>query len=497
MALKFLFEFETSSNTNANVALIRINKFNLFENSVKINDYDFVKKVLTYMNFNVKDFRYKKIFMEAFKNNLTCDSDKNVATLLIKSFMENYKESIEIPLGEQSNETINEPSNELSNELTLVSKKNEKYNQKYLNLILNIAIKVGNFNFVKYIVDSKDFKCTPDDINTSDLTGEYPIFVALSNKKLEIFEYLLNKGADYNSENNNGIPLIFLTIYLNDLDYVCTLLNDETYHKVNLDILDKNGYTPLIQSYIKNNMDIFNYLLKYSDFTKTDVFGNDLLYYIIQKNDINNLKKLIDMGVMIDNNIMDFVINKNHFNEILEYENIPLDYKNKNEEPLLTSLILSNINNKEECIKQIVERGCNVNAKDKNGNIPLYYAMSKLNTNITQLLIKHGANINIKNYNMESLLFSLIKSNISGLGNFFEILFENGCNIDEADIYGNTPLIQAVKNNNLKYVRLLVNNGANKNIKNNYGNTAKQYIGGCYNCGSQCTHKSIRSLINH
>jgi len=203
------------------------------------------------------------------------------------------------------------------------------------------------------------------------------------------------------------------------------------------------------------------------------------------------------MGVMIDNNIMDFVINKNHFNEILEYENIPLDYKNKNEEPLLTSLILSNINNKEECIKQIVERGCNVNAKDKNGNIPLYYAMSKLNTNITQLLIKHGANVNIKNYNMESLLFSLIKSNISGLGNFFEILFENGCNIDEADIYGNTPLIQAVKNNNLKYVRLLVNNGANKNIKNNYGNTAKQYIGGCYNCGSQCTHKSIRSLINH
>ncbi|ORX49314.1 hypothetical protein BCR36DRAFT_404795, partial [Piromyces finnis] len=48
MALKVLFE----NDYNTKINLFRkIIKYNLFENSVKSNDYNFVKKVLDYKDF--------------------------------------------------------------------------------------------------------------------------------------------------------------------------------------------------------------------------------------------------------------------------------------------------------------------------------------------------------------------------------------------------------------------------------------------------------------
>lgn len=52
------------------------------------------------------------------------------------------------------------------------------------------------------------------------------------------------------------------------------------------------------------------------------------------------------------------------------------------------------------------------------------------------------------------------------------ILIDNGCPIDEEDECGNTPLIEAVLKNKIKFAELLVKNGADINHKNFSGETA-------------------------
>ncbi|ORX82034.1 ankyrin [Anaeromyces robustus] len=380
MALKILFENEHFNYDS--VALKRIIKYNLIVNSVKTNDYYFIKKVLNYKKLNFKNFKYEEILTEAFKNNMefnTNSNDNNIVKLLVKSL-------------------IKQPYTEY----------------KYINLLLNIAIKVNNMNLVHYLIESEDIKYAFKEINTKDLRGEYPVIVALSNKNIEIFELFLRMGADYNTKNNSGIPLIFLAVYLNDIDFIFTLVNDKTRNKININELDGNGYTPLIYSYIYSYIygykDIFNYLLEYSDINKKDKYGHNILYYAVEGNDSKTVKDLITIGAKLDENVINAIIKKSIFKDILDYDFIPVNYISKEGDPLIISLILYGFY-KEECIKKLIKKGCNINVQDKDGNTPLMYAVKNEYSDIVQILIKSKAIKTITNLEGKKAIDFLIDCN--------------------------------------------------------------------------------------
>jgi len=361
MALKILFENEI---INKKKALRRIIKYNLIENSIKTNDYNFVSNILSYKNFNYKNLKYEEIIITAIKNNKTSNSilnnNKNIAKLLIKSSLKTSNSTCPIK-----------------------------------NLILNIAIKSKNFDIVQYLIENKEFKYTSEELNSKDLKGEYPIITALS-KNFEIFDYLLDKGVDYNSKNNNDIPLIFLAIYRNDIDAVYSLINDQTQNKISIDILDKNGYTPLIYAYINKLMEIFNYLLEYSDINLKDRYGHNILYYVIQNNDSVTIKYLIDIGAKIGMDDMKNAFYKPILSTILDYDDIPLNYVNDEGQPLLISII-KNKCQIYDCVEKLIKKGCNINVQDKKGNTPLIYATKNETVDVVKLLIKYGAIKNITN----------------------------------------------------------------------------------------------------
>jgi len=225
IALKLLFENDITINKKD--AIVKISKYNLVKNSVKTNDYHYVKKILSYKDFNYRISEYEDILIKAIKKNSNFSDEKNIAKLLIHT-------SLKPPYSDCS----------------------------YKILLLNIAIKSQNLYAVQYLIESKKFQYTSEELNSKDLKWELPIVVALP-KKNEIFNYLLEKGVDYNSKNNNGVPLIFLAIYLNNFYAVCSLVNSQTHDKIKIDILDNNGYTPLIYTYINDYKEIFNYLLEY------------------------------------------------------------------------------------------------------------------------------------------------------------------------------------------------------------------------------------------
>jgi ankyrin repeat protein len=102
---------------------------------------------------------------------------------------------------------------------------------------------------------------------------------------------------------------------------------------------------------------------------------------------------------------------------------------------LSTKFIEIVIEENENAIYYAIEEGANVNEQDKNGWSALYYAVDAGNISIIELLLRNGANVDIK------------------------------------DIYGITPLYRAVFNceGDGSIIKLLLNYGADKYLKNNFG----------------------------
>ncbi len=91
-----------------------------------------------------------------------------------------------------------------------------------------------------------------------------------------------------------------------------------------------------------------------------------------------------------------------------------------------------------ETVKDLLSRNADVNEKDSAGNAALFYA--------------------------------------AGRKDFIEmarLLLGSGARIDEANQYGNTPLIRAVDCENMEMVRFLIGNNASLGIRNQPGFTAR------------------------
>ena len=129
------------------------------------------------------------------------------------------------------------------------------------------------------------------------------------------------------------------------------------------------------------------------------------------------------------------------------------------------------------------KNGLDINSKDEDGNGAIHIACSKGNLKIIQLLIKHGAKIDLQSNakllppdlnsayigDMIPIDLGLTPLMIAVINKRFLVvrfLLENGANIDQQ--FGKhgqvTPLTKAIENGDLEMVKLLVQNGANINL---------------------------------
>jgi ankyrin repeat protein len=81
---------------------------------------------------------------------------------------------------------------------------------------------------------------------------------------------------------------------------------------------------------------------------------------------------------------------------------------------------------------------------------------------IVKLLLEHGANPDISNFNkITPLLYAVRYNNYE----ICSLLLEYGSDVNLQDIYGNSPLIGAAKNGKMEIVELLLSYGANVDIQ--------------------------------
>ncbi|XP_012535809.1 transient receptor potential channel pyrexia isoform X3 [Monomorium pharaonis] len=110
-----------------------------------------------------------------------------------------------------------------------------------------------------------------------------------------------------------------------------------------------------------------------------------------------------------------------------------------------------------DLLNRLYEKGADINGTDKIGRCALHYAAHNGNTDVTRWLLQHGGHIDVK-----VGIYSCTKGiPYSSLTKSYVV----GRNLPVPVCWGRTPLHQAVKNNHADVVRVLVDGGADVNVK--------------------------------
>ena len=118
----------------------------------------------------------------------------------------------------------------------------------------------------------------------------------------------------------------------------------------------------------------------------------------------------------------------------------------------------------EALIKFLLQRGVNINQKDRNGYVPLQGAGNK---KIAEYLLSHGANVNFQDNQGNTPLHSLASKK-----EVVELLLAKGADPNIRNKKGETPLHNI---NNPDSIKILIANGADVNVRDLEGFTPLYY----------------------
>jgi tetratricopeptide (TPR) repeat protein len=123
-------------------------------------------------------------------------------------------------------------------------------------------------------------------------------------------------------------------------------------------------------------------------------------------------------------------------------------------------------------IRQLLENGADVDAKDQEGRTPLYLAATHGQGKALEILLKHDANVDGQNYEagVTALFGAVLKNRVKSA----KILIKYGADVNyRAATFPQNPLQQAVALGHVKTAKILLGSGANVNARDsNFGMTA-------------------------
>ena len=126
-----------------------------------------------------------------------------------------------------------------------------------------------------------------------------------------------------------------------------------------------------------------------------------------------------------------------------------------------------------EAVKQHLDAGTDVNAKDSARWTPLHYAAVRGHKEIVELLLASGADVNAKD---ESESTPLHSAAYRGRTIIADLLIAKGADVNAKDDNpGGTPLHSAANGGQKEIAELLIAKGADVNAQNDYGETPLDY----------------------
>lgn len=328
----------------------------------------------------------------------------------------------------------------------------------------------------KYLISLKESRIKKIDLPSSLDNKNLDIFEAISNLDYKTLEKVIDNGIDINQKDENGNTLLIISItnYLSNKEFINIIklllenkANPYIENNKNLNamhIITSHGYS------YKEVRDLF----KQFDYYKNTKKFND---EYIQNQKSKVLKSLIDKSDKLKKTDVEIesinptITSREDFSKKLKIKN-PNDFIDG-----ATPLYMAIINNDIKKIKQLIDSGADINKKNSDDipykhkilewfedrkKTPSYIAIKKGNIEIVSFLLEAGAELN------HLFKYAIIEENIE----FIEFLLKKGANPNKSknkDIWSFSPLKNACTNQNLKVVKLLIENSADVNEKGYQG----------------------------
>lgn len=274
--------------------------------------------------------------------------------------------------------------------------------------LLHIATIDGNKGLAGQLLKYKA------EINFKDKSGKTPLFYA---NNFEMLKYLLSNGANPNILNKKGKTALHEFVAKNNYKNVLELLD----YKADPNIIDGDHKPPIL--YIRNNL-VLKLLLTYGADPNIKINGQSILHISVMKNDIDTTRILLNHNADVN------ILNND--------KRTPLFYAKDN-----------------EIKKLLLDKGSNTD-----NNLYLHLALKTDDYDFFNNLLKNDAKTNIEDIHGRTPVFYCKRQN--------EIikLLKKKAGINYQDKNGNTPLHYYYATGQLELANFLIENGANKNIKN-------------------------------
>lgn len=307
------------------------------------------------------------------------------------------------------------------------------------------------------------------DVNGRNKDGVTPLELAIENKIIPHIKFYAEHGADINSKDKKENTPLTLALKAADTSdkTLETILN-----KQNIDSVDSDGNTPLITAISTDaSQERIQYILSLTDEVNArNSAGNTALYISVLKN-----RKSIGEKLLAKNADIFTTNNKN---------NSPLSQALKNPqimEWLITSKTIKDTDGigstalhyaaewgMENAAETLISKGANKEAKNANGETPLFSACKNENPETIALLAKKGCKINARDNLGSTPLHVAVRWGNTGDA---EQLINLGANIDAQNVSGKTPLAEAVLGGKPEIAKMLLSKGANPNTSDTNGRT--------------------------
>ena len=320
---------------------------------------------------------------------------------------------------------------------------------------LFLAIKHNNFKIADKLI------CEGANINyKDDLSGNIISYLLINSINKENLKYIIDCGVDINSNLFLNFKKKYEIYGIESEIYNFFVTNKGKKSKLKLNLnLDSECFND-------NPISCFDYLIYKASKDQKVI---KLIFEITksQKFNIDSInKKSVELIVKCKfYNIIESIIEYNNEFFRSKFFEIVLDYACKYQDSYILKCLVTNINDN---YKNIIN----------NYGELLLFKIIKSSKNEEQkikyinLMMKNGVDINIRNENSYLINESLKYHNDI----LAKVIIEKGANINIKDNFRKTPLMYAIENNNSSdIIELLLQKGANINDKDFNGNTPLHY----------------------
>ena len=199
------------------------------------------------------------------------------------------------------------------------------------------------------------------DIDVRNRYGRTALFGAVGSGHEETVRLFLEYGTDIHITNNAGWSVLHIAAFYGHVSVGALLLD----HGADIDY-QTDGMTPLHIAVLRKNIDFVELLLEY------------------------------ETNCMVQNNYGHTALELLHIHELGEANHIINNLDIESPTATITGLRLAASQGRDVRIRQLLERGADINAKDEGRMTALLWAASNHAASTMELLIENGADVNVK-----------------------------------------------------------------------------------------------------